>query len=123
VDRFARKHVVAEHLEDVTTGLIEGFLSRRCREDGIGPKTMNRTREVLHRLFEYAIKSWNFVSRDRRSQNPAAQVQRRREPAPTIRFLTTEQIAEQLKAIDAKVALYAPVVLMIYAGLRRDETL
>jgi hypothetical protein len=62
--------------------MIETFISARIRGNGIARKTANRQREILHRMFEYAIKKWQFVSRDRRFPNPAAAVERRREPAP-----------------------------------------
>ena len=44
-------------LEEITASLIEGFIARRIREDGIAPKTANRCREVLHRMFEYATRT------------------------------------------------------------------
>lgn len=122
-DRFKRKHIPAKNLEDVTPELIESFIARRIREDKIAPKTANRLREILHRMFQYAIKQWHFVSPDRRFPNPAAAVERRPEPAPEIRYLTTEQIEEQLKAMEDRPMLQVMVSLYIYAGLRREEAL
>jgi integrase len=122
-DKMTRHHVKADFLEEVTASLIEGFTSRRIREDGIAPKTANRNREVLHRMFDYAVKNWGFVSSDRRSPNPAAMVERRREPAHKIRFLSIGQIDEQLRALEKKPSLKALVATLIYAGLRREEAL
>jgi integrase len=122
-DKMTRQHVKADFLEQVTASLIEGFTSRRIREDGIAPKTANRNREVLHRMFGYASKNWGFVSPDRRSPNPAATVERRREPAHKIRFLSIAQIDEQLRVFQKKPTLKTLVATLIYAGLRRQEAL
>jgi len=122
-DRFQRKHVAVKELEDVTAGLIETFIARRIREDKIAPKTANRLREILHRMFQYAIKKWRFVSPDRRYPNPVAAVERRREPAPEIRYLETAQIGQQLKILTEWPTLHALVATYIYAGLRREEAL
>ena len=118
-----RQHVKAGFLEEITASLIEGFISRRIREDGIAPKTANGYREVLHRMFGYAAKNWGFVPLDRRSPNPAAMVERRREPAHNVRFLNVAQIDEQLHVLQDKPTLKALVATLIYAGLRREETL
>ena len=91
--------------------------------DGWSPKTVNLTRQVLHRLFTYAIKHHGFRARDRRYPNPAAGVERRREPAPQIRFLSREQITEQLGVVRGQPVIHALVAAMIYAGLRREEAL
>ncbi len=122
-DRLGRVHIKADFLEEITGAVIEYFLARRMREDQIAPKTANRYREVLHRLFNYAIKNWGFVPPDRRYPNPAAQVERRREPARSIRFLTEAQIEEQMDALIDEPGLHAAVATLIYAGLRREEAL
>jgi hypothetical protein len=67
----------------------------------------------------YAIKHHGFRSR-RRYPNPAAGVDRRREPAPQIRFLGLEQIDEQLGAVEGHPTIHAMVATYIYAGLRRE---
>ena len=75
----------------------------------------------MHRLFEYAIRHHGFCSRDRRHPNPASAVERRREPAPEIRFLTLDQIEEQIEALKGFPVLHAAVSTCIYTGLRREE--
>ncbi|MBM4029659.1 MAG: hypothetical protein FJ280_30310 [Planctomycetes bacterium] len=122
-DKMERHHIKAGFLEEITPSLIEGFISRRIREDGIAPKTANRYREVLHRMFGYAAKNWGFVPPDRRSPNPAALVERRREPAHNIRFLNMAQIDEQLQVLEDKPIIKVLVAILIYAGLRREEAL
>jgi len=113
----------ATNLEDVTPAKIEDFISRRIRDDAIGPKTANRCREVVHSMFTYAAKKWNFVALDRRYPNPAGAVERRKEPARTIRFLTLEDIDKQLTVLAEHPTLHAMVATLIYAGLRRSEVL
>ena len=116
-------HVRADYLEEITGGVIETFVTKRIADDKVTPKTVNRCREVLHRMFNYAAKTWEFVSPDRRHHNPAAIVQRRHEPPPTIRFLSAEQIDEQLNALANTPHIQALVATYIYAGLRREEAL
>lgn len=115
--------IQARFLEDVTTAKIEDFISSRIREEGISPKTANQFRGILHRMFNYAIKKHNFVASNRRQPNPAAAVERRREPARTIRFLKLEEIAEQLDVARGNPTLHAMVATYIYAGLRREEAM
>ncbi|UCD53528.1 MAG: hypothetical protein JSW27_12910, partial [Phycisphaerales bacterium] len=45
------RHVRVGLLEEISSGMISHFITRRVREDGISPKTANRQREVLHRMF------------------------------------------------------------------------
>jgi len=122
-DTKADIHVKAEYLEEITGGMIETFITKRITNEKLKPKTVNRCREVLHRMFNYAAKNWNFVSPDRRHPNPAAIVQRRPEPPPTITFLTAEQIKEQLEALEDAPHIRVLVATYIYAGLRREEAL
>ncbi|MCC7313785.1 MAG: site-specific integrase [Planctomycetes bacterium] len=122
-DKFAHAHVTVESLEDVTPYLINRFISDRMREDAWSPKTANDFREVLHRLFVFAIKHYGYCSRDRRYPNPVAAVERQREPAPQIRFLTLEQIEEELRILENYPVIRALVATYIYAGLRREEAL
>ena len=74
-------------------------------------------------MFGYALKNWNFVPPDRRTPNPAAMVERRREPAHRIRFLTLQQVEEQLDVLREHPTLGSLVATLIYAGLRREEAL
>ena len=120
-DKYAGDHVQAQSLEDVTPAIINRFLDSRIKRTHWAAKTANGIREILHRLFAYAIKHHDFCSGDRRYPNPAAGVDRRREPAPEIRFLTLSQIEEQLAALADHPMIRAIVATCIYAGLRREE--
>jgi integrase len=120
-DKYADSHVKAQLLEDVVPTVINQFLTERATRDRWSPKTQNLMRETLHRLFAYAIKHHGFRSRDPRYPNPAAGVDRLREPAPQIRFLTLEEIEEQLRVMEGHPVIQAMVATYIYAGLRREE--
>jgi len=120
-DKYADQHVQAELLEDISPQIINRFLADRIAKNDWSAKTANLMRQTLHKLFNYAIKYHNFRSRDRRYPNPAAGVERQREPAPQIRFLTLDQIQQQLDILEDHPLLLAMVATYIYAGLRREE--
>jgi len=120
-DKYARNHLNAKRLEDVTPEILNRFLESRTKRSHWAAKTVNNIREILHRLFAYAIKHHSFFSGDHQYPNPAAGVDRCREPAPEIRFLTLRQIDEQLAALRDHPRMRAIVATCIYAGLRREE--
>lgn len=122
-DKYADSHVKARLLEDISPQVINCFLTERATGNGWSPKTQNLMRETLHRLFAYAIKHHGFRSRDPLYPNPAAGVDRLREPAPEIRFLTLAEITEQLTVLDERPVIHAMVATYIYAGLRREEAM
>jgi len=108
-------------LEEVTSEAVSHFISRRIEMDKISPKTANRYREILHKMFNWAIKEKGYRGPGGNRSNPIAGIQRRKEPAGVIRFLSLEQISEQLKALRGNPTLFAMVATLIYAGLRRAE--
>ncbi|HNQ22506.1 MAG TPA: site-specific integrase [Phycisphaerae bacterium] len=122
-DQYAHAHVKVAILEDVSPTMINQFISARIRDDGWSPKTANSMRQVLHRLFVYATKHLGFRARDRRYPNPADGVERQHEAAPEIRFLSLEQVEQQLEALTPNPLMHAMVAIYIYAGLRREETI
>ena len=122
-DKYEGVHVKAELLEDVTPEIINCFLVDRVQLNNWSPKTSNLMRQILHKLFAYAIKHHGFRSRDNRYPNPVTGVDRLQEPAPQIRFLSFEQIEKQLAILKDKPTIYAMTATYIYAGLRREEAL
>jgi len=102
--------------------VVEQFIEERLKSgDWQAAKTANCLRQVLHQFFEYAIKHHGFRSQDPRHPNPVKAVDRLHEDAPSIRFLTVEQIDRQLNAVRKDAVLHAAVAIFIYAGLRRSE--
>lgn len=119
--RVKDKTILARYIEDIATADISEFVTSQVRSRGLAPKTANRYREILHRLFSWATKQAGVKMPG--DKNPAADVERYREKAPEIRFLTLPQIDEQLKALSDKPQLRAMTAMLIYAGLRREEVL
>jgi len=113
--------IQANHFEQITTADIAQHIAAQVRSKGLAPKTANRFREVLTRLFNWAMQQHGI--RTPENVNPAAKVERYKEKAPQISFLNREQIEAQLKALEDKPRLQAMVALYIYAGVRREEAL
>jgi integrase len=117
------QHVRVGLLEELSSEMISQFLTRRIQKDGIAPRTANRFREILHKMFAYAIKEKGYTGPDGNKSNPVADVGRRQEPAPNIRFLRFPEVQKQLQVLQGKPTLKALMATLIYAGLRREEAL
>ncbi|MBL4701904.1 MAG: hypothetical protein JKX85_11670 [Phycisphaeraceae bacterium] len=113
--------ITATHIEAVTTSDIQMFIDSQVRSRGLSAKTANRYREIINRLFNWAM-SQDLI-RMPLDRNPAAKVQRHKEHAPFIRYLTMLQIDEQLHTLRFNPRLQTMVAMLIYAGLRREELL
>jgi integrase len=113
--------LVAEYAEQIPAPLINQYLDKRAAR--VSPKTLNEEREILYRLFRYAIEHHGLVYPDPRLKNPVDGVRPRKLLTHEIRFLNSEQITEQLQAIKEDKALHAAVAILIYAGVRREEAL
>jgi integrase len=111
--------IEATDFESITSAQISAFISSHTRSRGLAPKTANRYREILVRLFNWAQKEGGV--RMPGGLNPATSVERYKERAPQISFLTLAQIEEQLNALKAKPKLQTMVAVLIFAGLRREE--
>ena len=122
-DRLSKIHVPVTRLEQVSGEMISAFIQERTITDGIAPKTANRLRGVLHRMFNYAIEQFGYVCPDKRHRNPVQGVRRMKEQAPTITWLKVDDIDEQLQALEECPQLRAMVATYIFAGLRREAAL
>ncbi len=122
-DKYAGQHVQAALLEDIAPEVINRFLAARIQQDGWSPKTANLMRQTLHNLFSYAIKHHGFRCRNQRYPNPVKAVDKKKEPAPQIRYLRSGEITRQLEVLVESPVIHALVATYIYAGLRREEAL
>ena len=122
-DKYKKAHVQAELLEDITPEVINQFLTDRMEFNDWKPKTVNLMRQILHKLFSYAMKHHGFRSRDRCYPNPVAGVDRIKESASQIRYLELNEIEAQLEALESSSVIRSLVATYIYAGLRREEAL
>lgn len=117
--KLAPIYIEANCFEQVTTADIANFIATQVRRKALAPKTANRYREVLTRLY-----NWAMTQQDVRipgDKNPAAKVERYKEKAPVIVFLTLAQIDEQLQSLADCPDLQVMVAMYIYAGVRREE--
>jgi integrase len=122
VDARTKAPVIeADCMEAIRTNDITTFISAQVTRRGLASKTANRYREILMRLFNWAMEQKNV--RMPNDKNPAVKVERYKEPAPTISFLTLKQIDEQLDALTNNVKYQSMVATLIFAGLRREELL
>ncbi|MDB5325411.1 MAG: integrase [Phycisphaerales bacterium] len=113
--------IEAASFEQIETAHVSAFISGQVQRRGLAPKTANRYREILCRLFNWAMDEGGV--RMPGDKNPVTKVGRYKEHAPEIQFLTLKQIDEQLKALQDNVQLQTMVAMLIYAGLRREELL
>lgn len=101
-------------LEVVRTAAITSFISAQVARRGLAPKTANRYREILMRLYNWAMEQKNV--RMPNDKHPASKVERYKEPAPEIRFLTMKHIDEQLDVLAHQMKFQAMTATLIYAG-------
>ena len=111
--------IQAVYFEQITTEDISRFIASVVRSKGIKPKTANRYREILTRLFNWATTQRGIVLPG--AKNPAAAVDRYKEADPEILYLSLKDIEEQLAGLADTPQLQAMVAVYIYAGLRREE--
>ncbi len=113
--------IQVKYFEQVTTRDIADFIAAQVRNKALAPKTANHYRTILTRLYNWAMSQYGI--RMPNDRNPASKVERYKEKAPNIRFLSLAQIDEQLKSLEGQPQLQAMVAVYIYAGLRREEAL
>ncbi len=111
------------HIEDVTTGMISTFIQRKVSKQGIKAKTANEYREIIQRMFQWAIEQRGIRMPQEPRTNPASAVKTYRVPAPVIRFLKLRDIWEQVRGLEQHPQLQTMVSVYIFAGLRREEAL
>ncbi len=111
-------------IEEVTTAIVQDFLTAIHVDRGLDPKTINEYREIIHRFFAWAIGQQDIRMADGGRTNPAAAIKRLRSADPSIRFLcATEDIHRQIEILKTKPQIQTMVAVMIYAGVRRSELL
>jgi len=120
-DKRFKSCIEADFFEEITTADISSFITAQVKSRGLAPKTANRYREILSRMFNWATKQGKIKMPG--GKNPASAVERYKEHAPEIRFLTLPQIDEQLNALKETPQLQTMVAMYIYASLRREELL
>ena len=102
-------------LDDCKPKLIHGFYES-LRAEGVSERTVIHYHNLLHAMFEYAIKQELF------EYNPMQRVD-----SPTVKrypasFYSVEEV-QTLLAFAKDDPLYIPIVLAVYCGMRRSEAL
>ena len=111
--RFTATVIETPYFEQITTAQISTFISGRTQSRGLAPKTANRYREILVRLFNWAADQRGLTLPG--GVNPAVKVERYKESAPQIRFLTLSQVEGQLDLLKDEPKLQAMVAVYIFA--------
>ena len=115
--------ITIKKLEQLSSEMINNHLRNRMQIDKISPKTVNRNREALSAMFNFAIEHYGYRCPDSRYKHPIEGVKRQKDRAPEITWLTKELIKEQLENLKYHHRMKAIVAVYIYAGLRREEAL
>jgi len=107
--------------EAITTKNLSDWLTAFSELTAPSPKTLNRYREVIQKMFSWAIETEGL--RFPGCKNPAAKVARWREGAPVIIYMARAEIDVQLEVLAGDLKLQTMIATYIYAGLRRSEGL
>ena len=107
-------------IEEITTDMVASWLTKLATRRALHGKTLNEYREVLSRFVSWAVRRGVRMPGN---ANPVANVDRYRIESKPIRFLTLDQIDEQIQALDDDLVLRTMVAALIYAGLRLGELL
>jgi len=89
----------------------------------VGKRTKKHHREAFHSLFEFSMKYNFFTPTNFRYPNPMSALPSYHEKNKKIIFLTQPEIDHLLEILRPSPPVQIAVALMIYAGLRRAETL
>lgn len=96
--RFKMSTIEVAYLEQITTADISNFITSHVKSRGLAPKTANRYREIINRLFNWAIQEQGVKMPG--GVNPVSKVSKYKEKAPNIIFLTLAQIDEQRRVLE-----------------------
>jgi integrase len=117
----AVRRIESTIFEQIGTLEMSTFIQENARKYEWSGKTANDYRQLLVRLFYWAMEEGGV--RMPNDRNPAVKVTRYRQYKSPITFLTLKQIDEQLAALAPYPQLQTMVAVYIYAGLRREEAL
>jgi integrase len=107
-----------QKLDQITTQQIQRYI------DGLKtrytPATANRHLSLLSRMFKLAI-TWGFIS----GKNPAAGIPKAQENNQRKRYLSHDEIARYMAALEAEPNRVAAAYLafLLYTGVRKTEAL
>lgn len=110
-----------EYLENISAPMVSRFLDVLTRERHLSGKTVNRFRELINRLINWAMFERGIVMPGQ--MNPITFVRAYKERRPSVRYLSMSEIQQQIITLAGDYELQVMVATLIYAGLRRSELL
>ena len=120
--RRFRAVVPMRTLGELSVEMLAEFLQSQIAA-GLSPKTVNEYKVAVGGLFNYALRYLRYRPSDALFPNPAGAIKRYPVPETPVVHLKPKQVEQQLKALSARPDIRAAVATMIFAGLRRSETL
>ncbi len=110
---------VGGKVHEIGPALVQRFIEQLS----VSTKTKRHYREVFHHFFEFCLKFGFYQPVNSHCPNPVGALPSYVSRNRRIVFLAAEQIEEQLRVLEPHPNLRIAAALMIYAGLRRAETL
>lgn len=107
------------HVDEIKPALVQNFIEQLP----VATKTKRHYREVLHHFFAFCLKFDLFEPSNWHRPNPVGALPSYVCRNRRITFLSPQDVEEQLRALEDFPDLRVAVAIMIYAGLRRAETL
>lgn len=106
-----------KRLCDITQYDVQTYLAHDLKQ--LTPATMNRHRSLISSIFKSAI-AWKHTT-----TNPCTAIKKLIENPPPVRYLSDEEVARVLFALDADANQIASVALalLLFTGLRLGEVL
>jgi len=106
-------------VDEITPALLQSFMNQLevCK------KTKRHYREFFHHFFEFCLKFEFFQPTNWHHPNPVAALPSYVSRNRRIIFLTQDEVDQQLEVLKESPRVQMAVAFMIYAGLRRAETL
>lgn len=110
---------IGTYVDEITALAVQKFLDALP----LAPKTKRHYREVFHHFIDVCLRFEMLRATNVYSPNPIAAIVSYARRNRVIRFLRDTDIANQLDVLRLAPELHLAVAIMIYAGLRRSETL
>jgi len=120
-NRFPKREAFfeGEFVDELTAALLQEFFDTLS----VSIRTKRHYREMFHHFFKYCINFGLYQPANFHCPNPVVALPSYLVKNQKIVFLTQEQIDQQLEVLEDRPALRIATAIMIYAGLRRAETL
>ena len=108
-----------KYVTDITPAIVQKFIEKSAT----AKKTRRHYRELFHHLFEFLLKRHMIEPRSWHTPNTMASLPSYWEKNVVITYMSSEEIVNQLEALQSKPVIRMAVLLMIETGLRRSEAL